>query len=396
MRILFLANRTPYPPFRGDKLKIYALASRLGSRHELHLIAFSESEEDRNYIPELKKRIRTVTLIPLPRWKSYCHTLKGFFFSRKPLQVCYFTSAEMQVTVNRLLARYSFYAVHIQHMRMAQYWEKEAHIPAILDLPDAFSLYWKRRADAAQGWKRWFNSTEQQRIAAYERTYSRFPKVLACSPEDCRWLEENAALSNVALLPNGVDTDHFQDKSGHHYENNTHILFTGNMDYAPNVDAVLFFVREIFPLILDKVPAAKFIIAGQKPVAAVKALAAGNIEVTGFVPDLTGVYRQAGIVVAPLRFGAGTQNKVLEAMAMGVPVVSMEVGFKGLGIHNGEGVFLETEKNGFASRCITLLQDEALRRATGQKGLAIIRNRFSWDTIARQLEDYFAEITVKK
>jgi glycosyltransferase involved in cell wall biosynthesis len=164
------------------------------------------------------------------------------------------------------------------------------------------------------------------------------------------------------------------------------------MDYAPNVDAVLYFVTEIFPLIKQQVPDAVFVIAGQRPVKKVQELAADDIKITGFVQDLSAMYAAAAIVVAPLRFGAGTQNKVLEAMAMGVPVVSRNIGFNGLNIVSGEGVILAIETEAFAEKCIALLQSHELRSKVGQQGKEVIRTQFDWDVIALKLERYFLQI----
>ena len=164
------------------------------------------------------------------------------------------------------------------------------------------------------------------------------------------------------------------------------------MDYAPNVDAVVYFVHEIFPLVRLKFPAVKFVIAGQRPLPKVLALAGEHVQVTGFIENLAAVYNSASVVVAPLRFGAGTQNKVLEAMAMGVPVVCSNIGFKGLGIESGHGAFMEIEPQAFANRVIDLLQDGKLRERTGAKGAAVIHERFSWDKITAMLEGYFEQL----
>src|SRR6185503_15871083 len=178
----------------------------------------------------------------------------------------------------------------------------------------------------------------------------------------------------------------------HDYSHNETILFTGNMDYAPNVDAVVYFCSDILPLIREPYPAVRFVIAGQRPVEAVRNLAGDAIEVTGFVPDLAAMYNRASVVVAPLRFGAGTQNKVLEAMAMGVPVVCSNIGFKGLGIQNGEGAIMQTDPVAFADSVIQLLSSADLRKGVGQKGEAVIKNRFGWDAIAKQLERYLSKV----
>jgi glycosyltransferase involved in cell wall biosynthesis len=164
------------------------------------------------------------------------------------------------------------------------------------------------------------------------------------------------------------------------------------MDYGPNIDAVCFFSEKILPAIKTKFPDIRFVIAGQRPVAKVLALANEFIKVTGFIPDLSIQYNTASVVVAPLRFGAGTQNKVLESMAMGVPVVCSQIGFQGLGIKSGEGAIMQTDPNKFAKSIIELLSSEQLRKDVGQQGIKVIQQKFSWDIIALQLAGYFKKI----
>ena len=211
------------------------------------------------------------------------------------------------------------------------------------------------------------------------------------SKEYQQWLQTEQNIKNVSILPNGVDTSTFHNEA-HDYSINDVILFTGNMDYAPNIDAVQFFATQIFPELKENYPQLKFIIAGQRPVESVLSLKSKDIEVTGFVKDLKEVYKKASIVVAPLRFGAGTQNKVLEAMSMAVPVVSMDVGFKGLNIESGEGVVLASTTKSFASTCLRLLGDDKLRKEIGEQGKEVIMQHFDWDVVAEQLEKYLNEV----
>lgn len=387
MKILFVANRVPYPPFRGDKLKIYNLAKRLSVNHEIHLITFAESKEDYNYGEELGKLFKQVHIISLPKWQSYLNCLIAIF-SNIPFQVAYFKSRKMNRLVQDFLSKNEMDVIHTQHLRMAQFTSNIA-MPKILDLPDAFSLYWKRRIENQQNpIKRFFEKIEYKRLYKFEgEIVKNFNLGLVCSREDLNYMKEEHGSSNIDLLRNGVDLDTFKS-DGHEYSNNTTLLFTGNMDYAPNVDAVGYFVKDIFPIITSKFPKVKFIIAGQRPVKQVLDLKADTIEITGFIPDLKVMYQQAAIVVSPLRFGAGTQNKVLEAMAMGIPVVSGNIGFEGLEIENGEGVFLETSTAGFANKVLELLESESLRKQTGMKGNRVAREKFSWDIISLQLERY--------
>lgn len=391
MKLLFLANRTPYPPYRGDKLKIYNLARRLSKHHELHLLTFAQSKEDLSYKDELEKIFKKVHLVELPKMKSAVNCLSAVW-SSTPIQVLYFRSAAMDRKLAEVLNADDFDAVHVQHIRMSPYLRDRSDLPRILDMPDAFSLYWQRRAQAITNpVLKLFNKIEHKRLLQYERIMHDYNMSLVCSQEDLEYLKEKHGLKNIKLLPNGVDLDTFA-AGDHDYSHNKTLLFTGNMDYAPNVDAVQYFVQDVLPLIKQQYPDVRFIIAGQRPVKKVQELASDNVQVTGFVENLAQVYNDASVVVAPLRFGAGTQNKVLEAMAMGVPVVCSNIGFKGLGIQSGEGAYMKTDATSFAETVNELLSDENKRKAVGQKGLQVIRDGFSWDAIAKQLEGYLKQI----
>lgn len=390
MKILFTANRFPYPPYRGDKLKIYHLAKRLSKKHELHLITFLQDEEDLKYLPELKQIFTEIYLVPLPKIQSYWNSLIGLF-QINPVQVQYFHSSKMEAKIAEIKSANNYDVVHVQHLRMAQYWGNYNDIPRILDLPDAYSLYWKRRIENKKGFLKIFTKQEYKNVFRYEDILKKYNLTLVCSREDQQYLIKEKGIKTVQLLPNGVDLTTFSRKS-HDYSITNTILFTGNMNYAPNVDAVQYFCHEILPLIQAKIKNVHFIIAGQNPVKKVCDLANESVEVTGFVKNLSVYYDKATLVVAPLRFGAGTQNKVLEAMAMGVPVVSRNIGFNGLNINSGDGVILSTETVDFVEQCVQLLENEQLRKTIGEKGKQVIEQQFDWEVIAAQLERYFLDL----
>jgi len=391
MQILFLANRFPYPPYRGDKLKIYNLAKRLSENHSLHLVTFLQNKNDKEHLPHLEQIFESIELVELTKAQSILSCILGFF-SNMPFQVLYFKSKKMKRALSKFMAKHSeIDAVHVQHLRMSQYLE-DSKVPQILDLPDAFSLYWERRLKTKRvWWQHIFDKMESKRIVQYEQKIKNYKKCLVCSLEDKIHLEKTHNANNIDILSNGVDLDTFGTEE-HDYSHNHKILFTGNMDYAPNVDGVVYFTQEILPLILNKYPNIEFVIAGQRPVKQVLDLAGSNVKITGFIEDLAKEYNSASVVVAPLRFGAGTQNKVLEAMAAGVPVVCSDIGFEGLCIDSGEGAIKETDTQGFAQSVLSLLESEKKRKEVGRKGKTIIENNFSWDTISKTLENYFNQV----
>jgi glycosyltransferase involved in cell wall biosynthesis len=356
------------------------------------LVTFYEERSELNYLKEIQPFFKEIELVYLPKWRSVLNGIPALF-SKTPLQLAYFKSAKMKRMVHFALEHYNIDVVHTQHLRMSQY-TKELTIPKILDLPDAFSLYFKRRSETERPFiNRLIDFIEIGRLAKAEQVITRFDKTLVCSVEDQSYLEKLHKTSNVEILLNGVDLETFDVGGGHDYSHNKVLLFTGNMDYAPNVDAVQYFVKEMWPAISIANPNTKFIIAGQRPVDAVKRLANNRIEVTGFIPDLKDMYAQASVVIAPLRFGAGTQNKVLEAMAMGVPTVCTHIGFEGLQIQSGQGVIMAKDKGVFIAKVNALLEDAAERAKVGEQGLEIAKSRFSWDRIALQLESYLTQVT---
>lgn len=391
LNILFVANRIPYPPFRGDKLKIFNLTRRLAKRHTLFLATFYESRSELEYVKELRPYFEHIELVYLPKWRSVLNGLPALL-TGEALQAAYFKHAKMHEVIDYIVSAYHIDVIHTQHLRMTQY-TRELQYPKILDLPDAFSLYFKRRNETERPFfGKLIDRIEIGRLVNREKDILKYDKTLVCSAEDKAYLEKLHKADNVELLMNGVDLSTFAIGEGHDYSQNTNVVFTGNMNYAPNVDAVVYFAKELWPKVVEQHPQARFIIAGQKPTASVQSLAGDSIEVTGFVPEIQDVYRTAAVVIAPLRFGAGTQNKVLESMAMGVPVVCTHIGFEGLGIHNGDGVYKAADDTDFVSKVNALLADEGYRREMGQKAHHIATNKFSWDVIAKQLEDYFLQV----
>jgi polysaccharide biosynthesis protein PslH len=390
VKILFLANRFPYPPFRGDKLKIYNLTSRLAKRHELYLITFIESPKELEDLHHIEPFFEKIITVQQSKMKSVWECVKAIP-QAMPFQLAYFRNNKMHGVLRDFIAGHDIDLVHTQHLRMSQYTSK-LKLPRILDLPDAYSLYWERRKSVPRKLlNRIFDHIESARVVKAEKILFKYDLNLACSVEDRDHLRKYHPGATIELLRNGVNLDMFYN-NGHDYSKAKQLLFTGNMDYAPNVDGVVYFVKNMWPKIKEQNADLELVIAGQRPVKEVLNLAAEDITITGFIPNLRDVYLNASVLIAPLRFGAGTQNKVLEAMAMGVPVVCTDIGFKGLEIESGQGVFHSQSDEAFISNVHALLSSEAKRREVGEKGLEIAKTKFSWDIVSIQLEEYFESL----
>lgn len=392
MKILFLANRFPYPPYRGDKLKIYNLARRLAKNNELFLLTFIEDRRDYVHLPALESIFKRIRLVELPKYRSAANCLLNVF-SSDPVQISYFKSAEMKKALADLLEEERIDVIHTQHLRMSQYTSSAGSAKRILDLPDAYSLYWKRRsATNSSRLRKAFERSEYAKIIRYERVIREFDLTLVCSEEDREYLKKEHGADNIEILYNGVDTDTYQCEK-HDYALNSQILFTGNMGYYPNIDAALYLAKEIFPEVKKKFPDVKLKIAGQNPAAKVKELSSDDVIVTGFVESLSAEYANSTVAVSPVRVGAGTMNKVLEPMAMGVPVVMSEVGFRGIGARHEKEIMLATCRDEFVKYICVLLDDENLRRSVGESGKKIVLKKFTWDSISSQLENYMKSIS---
>ena len=398
MRILFVANRMPYPPYRGDKLKIFNLMGELINKHEIHLLTIAENQQDLDSIKPLlqplgnsSKIITRIDYIYRPIWVSAFYTLMGAF-SRKPFQIAFFQSNKFRKKLKNLLDTQQYDAIHVQHIRMAQYFEGIDKTNVILDLPDAFSMYWQRRKDKSRHiLQKFFAAVEFKRLYQFEqKMIPQFAKTLVCSTVDQSFLMESTGV-RVDLLENGVDVNQFYPRPEIEFVPGR-ILFTGNMSYAPNIDALHYFIEEIWPIVIQNFPDATFVIAGQKPGNWIQSLASDKITVTGFVQDLAKEYASAHVVISPLRIGAGTQNKVLEALSMNIPVVTTHVGYEGLELPKNAGALLSMDASEFANNILKLLNDIPFRNETGKMGGELIRAKFSWEAIAKKLEAYLMDV----
>jgi len=278
--------------------------------------------------------------------------------------------------------------IHVDLLVMTQYVDPQMNIPAIVDLHDSMTLLCQRMLNAERDWrKRVFAYLGLISVKRLERALEgTFDLIITNSPVDEQVIRELSTKPRTLTITNGVDMEYFAPDST--LPEADKIVFTGVMDYAPNEDAALHFVEDIFPLVKAKRPQVQFWIVGSAPSARVKALTRiSGIHVTGKVDDVRPYVRNATIFVSPLRVGSGVKNKILAAMAMEKAIVATPLSIDGLDLADNREVLLAQDSQSFADKVVRLLVDPEEIRRLGTNGLACVRSKYSWGAKAKSLEN---------
>jgi glycosyltransferase involved in cell wall biosynthesis len=389
MKILFVSARFPYPPHRGDRLTAFHLLRTFSRRHEVTLLSFIDGTEPPEALPEVAGICHRVETVQLDRRRSWVQAWTALP-TLLPSQVAFYTSADMRRKVAQLLRDETFDVVFTQLIRMAPHVAGHPEPPRVLFLADSLALALDRSREFEPAWKWPGIMWERWRMGRYETGMSRrFDETWVLSDVDRQDLVRRGA-HEVIALPHGVDERPFEipieaRKSGQ-------VFFLGNLSVPHNVDAALFLAREIWPGIHDAVPGARLIIGGADPRAEVLALRNGSsVTVPGAVPDLLDAWRTVAVLVAPLRFSTGIQNKVIEAMAAGVPVVTTPAVAAGIGA-SGDVVLTGGTATELRDAAVRVLAEPERFTDMTQRARAFVRAGFSWDQLERRL----AEVAAKR
>ena len=387
LNILIITPRIPYPPYRGDKLKIYNISKHLSRNNSVKVLTFLRNNNQLNDLEKIENLGVKIEAVKLSVIQSLLNIV-GAVFSNIPFQVAWFKSNKMKEKINDEISKANYDAVYFHLIRSAQYLDlnkKNEKSLRVLDFTDAVSLYLSRFSKIEKNpLKKLFIKIEEKRVSAYEKIAEKFNTVFICSDIDKEYLKEQGLNANIKILNNGIDIDYFKADNIKFEENR--IIFTGNMPYYANYDAAIYFAKKIFPLVLNEIPDSTFYIVGQKPPNRVRMLNSKNIIVTGFVPDIKKEYLKSAVNVAPIRFGAGTLNKVIESIALGVPVVATPQAVGGLPKILKKYVFIANNHEEFAHFVVKILKTPSLRDQLMKEGELVIREMLSWEKIVKNFE----------
>ncbi len=376
MRVLFLATRLPVPPWRGDQVRAYHHLRLLAPAHDITCCALLTRPPPaglRAEVEALGVHLVVVTLGMLGAVPALARVLVG---DGRPLQVLLYARRRAATAVTRLVARGGFDVVHAQLVRAASY--LPAGVPAVVDLIDALSANFARRAASDRGPLGAAAAWEARRLAQFEpRVAAGAARVLVVSEAERAALGE----ARVTVVPNGVDTVAFPYREDGRLPGR--IVFAGNLGYFPNVDAARWLARDIFPRVRAVVPAAELRLVGARPARAVRALAAlPGVSLAVAVPAMAPELAAATVAVVPVRAGSGLQNKVLEAMAAGTPVVTTPRAAAALDAQPGEHLLVAEDAAGLAAAALDLLANAARARALARAARALVERRYRWEDSA--------------
>jgi sugar transferase (PEP-CTERM/EpsH1 system associated) len=391
LRVLYLAHRIPYPPDKGDKIRSYHEVVHLAAHHDVTVATLLDDPADRPHVEALRGLVREVIVAEIRPLASRARMIAALA-SGRPLSLGHFASPKLLAAVSARIDARAFDAALVFSSSMVPYVGLPPRVPAVLDLVDVDSAKWRQLGDRRGGPIGAIHRLEAKRLAAFERECAAaFPAIVVCTEAEAALAREAFAAVNgraraaIEVVRNGIDAEAFAwSEPAHRLPG---IVFTGAMDYAANVDAVTWFHGEIWPAIRRLVPDATFTIVGRNPSKAVRALGRSEgVDVTGTVPDVRPHLGRAAVAVAPLRVAQGVQNKILEAVACGLPVVATPEASRGLEPELRAAIAVESDPGAFASAVVRLLRDAAGRVAVSHLARRALVSCYDWPLSMTRLE----------
>jgi sugar transferase (PEP-CTERM/EpsH1 system associated) len=376
-RLLVVLSRFPFPLDKGDKLRAYHFIKHLSLTRSIYLFALSDEGPKTEALHELQHYCEEIHVLPLTKPTILFNLLKGLFNSL-PFQVNYFSHTKHLETVHLAIQRIKPDGIFIQLPRVAEYVRTIQGIHKTIDYQDCFSKIMESRAQSGSWPLKWIYAWEANRLKRYEASlFSDFQQHIIISPSDLEAMPlSESQKQQVKIAPNGVELSHYSPLDS---TKEFDVFFAGNMSYPPNVEASVYLVEAVMPLVWKKHPEVKVALIGTTPHFRVKNLASERVVVTGFVEDVRTWYGKGRMLVAPMLIGAGLQNKLLQAMSMEIPCITTPLANAALGGKEGTQVLIGATAEELAQHIVYLLNNKEKAMKIAQEGRAFVSKTFSWD-----------------
>jgi sugar transferase (PEP-CTERM/EpsH1 system associated) len=382
--MLFLSTRFPFPPIGGERLRPFYFLKYLSRYWKITILSFSESEEEARQAKGHPFGDMEVDIITLPRLKSYWQCALGLL-SHKPLEFFYYAEKKMQEAVRQKLKTGTYDLIFCHLIRMAPYVEDVKGIKKVLDICDALSIRYELSSRYRKGPFKFVEWSEAQRLKMYEpMTAAKFDLNIISSSLDKHYLEARSDMHFLEVIENGIEPEvlnHRNDSYDLHK-----IVFFGNFRIFHNVDAVKYFYERIFPLIKQRIKDVKFVIVGISIPSYVLNMKNDNsVSIYEDAADIRPFIEDACISIAPMRVAAGIQNKILQSMAYGVPVVTTSLGLGGISAERNNDILVADTPEDFAADTIMLMQDNEMRKRIRDNAYSLIKKHYLWPDICHNL-----------
>jgi sugar transferase (PEP-CTERM/EpsH1 system associated) len=400
MKILFITDLLPYPPISGDRIRVYNIIRRLARQHRVWLFSMF-SPEGTTGVTHMEEFCERVEAIDIPRQNPVFHLpgLMRFAFTGRPLGLKFFESEIQKNKIRELTKEEQFDIVNIEPSHMALYRESltpNLHTKQVLGFHNIAFLQYERlyhfETTTIRKFRAWLHKVEMRH---WEASYAKhFDRCTVVSEIERDLLLASNPHLVVNVIPNGVDTKIYRPLSAPD-RSAPDILFIGSMDCVPVQDAAYYFTKEILPRIQVEISEIELWLVGKNPSPDLMQLNSAHVHVTGRVDDILPYYQRCAVCVVPLRAGGGTRLKILEAMALGRPVVSTTIGCEGLEVVDGEHLLIADTPEQFSEKTVRLLRDRQLYQYISSNGRRLVEVHYGWDKIADQLMGVYVEMVAE-
>lgn len=400
MNILFICLENPYPPNGGHHIRTYNILKLLSEHNKVYFIAIARNNKELDYVEELKHYCERIEIfvnpISVSRWK-FIFSIFSNLVSPLPYVAQKYFHSEVRGKINKMLCEYKIDIVHFDMLPLSMYYDDVGNIPKILTNHNVESLRLSRWVKVEKNiLKKSFIFYQYAKLKYFEKKMCpKFDRCVVVSEYDKEKLLSmyKNQKDNISVIPNGVDINYFKLRKK--IRNNKSLLWIGGMRGPYSSDAVNYFVREIFPLIINEIPDLHVTFIGESPTSLLLNTAKhynDNVKVLGFIDDVRSYLEECYIFIAPIRSGSGTKIKVLNALAFEKPVVTTTIGAEGIYLTSGENCMIADDPHDFAKKTIFLLRNPEVAKRIGENGRKVIEKYYDWEIIGKNMNYLYNKV----